>query len=92
MNNKRLFKGIIIGTLLPLIFGLLIKIIFYDYVTFAQILEHPKLMSPFLQWGIIANLLIFYIFMVKNKNEEQRGVVLPTMIYALLAMLLKYYF
>jgi len=91
MKNK-MFKGIIVGTVFPIIFGLLIKFIFFDYIPFSNLIDFPKLASPFLQYGIIANLLIFYIYMVKQKQEEQKGIVLPTLVYAFIAMILKYYF
>lgn len=91
MKNK-MYQGIIVGTIFPIIFGLLVKFIFFDYIPFSNLVDFPKLASPFLQYGIIANLLIFFIYKMKFKEEEQRGIVLPTLVYAFLAMLLKFYF
>lgn len=85
-----MIKGIIIGTILPIISSLLVKVIFYSYISFEQLLR-PQLLSTFIQFGIVANLLFFYYFMVKNKQEFQKGIVLPTLVYVLLTMYFKYF-
>lgn len=85
-----MIKGIIIGTILPIISIILVKIVFYNYIQFKQIFS-SHLLPSFLQYGIIANLLIFYYYMVKNKQEYQKGIVLPTLIYVILTMYFKYY-
>tara|TARA_B110000908_G_C10026530_1_gene345376 strand:+ start:158 stop:433 length:276 start_codon:yes stop_codon:yes gene_type:complete len=90
MNNTKMTKGIIIGTIIPIISSVLVKLIFYSYIPFKQILR-PHLFSTFIQFGIIANLLLFYYFMVKNKQEIQKGIVLPTLLYVILAMYMKYF-
>jgi len=92
MKNKRMLRAILIGTILPIFFGYLVKIIFYEYITITQLYTYPKMLSPFIQWGLIANLLLFYIYMTKNKQEEQKGIVLPSLIYAFLAILFKFFF
>lgn len=89
MSKNKMIKGIIIGTFLPVISSVIVKVIFYDYISFKQLLS-PHLLSTFIQFGIIANLLVFYYFMVKNNQEIQKGIVLPTLIYVLLTMYFKY--
>jgi len=89
MKNRMIF-GIIVGTIFPIVFGLLIKFIFFSSKTMEVIMYSNILKSNFLQFGIIGNLLLFYIYKIKNKKEEQKGIVLPTLIYALIAMMLKY--
>ena len=82
--------GIIVGTIFPLFFGTLINLIFFKYITLETIKMSSNLQSSFLQFGLIGNMLLFYIYMVKNKKEEQKGIVLPTLIYALIAIILKF--
>lgn len=89
MNNKKMINGIIIGTILPIIASIAVKFIFYNYISFKQFFT-PPLLSTFIQFGIIANLLVFYYFMVKNNQEIQKGIVLPTLIYVMLTMYFKY--
>jgi hypothetical protein len=91
MKNNNMIKGILLGTILPIIGMTLVKIIFYNYMSFGQIFK-PQLFASFIQFGIIANLLLFYYFMVKNKQDLQKGIVLPTLLYVMLTMFFKYYY
>lgn len=81
--------GITVGTIFPLVFGILVNLIFFRHVTLDHILSSSLLQSSFIQFGVIGNLLLFFIYMVSNKKEEQKGIVLPTLIYALVAIILK---
>ncbi len=92
MKKNKMMQGILIGTILPIIFGFLVKTIFYDYVTLEQLVNYPRMIAPFIQWGLIANLLLFYIYMIRNKQELQKGIVLPTLVYAFFAILFKFFF
>ena len=89
--KNRMYIGILVGTIFPLIFGTLVKLIFYKYIDFDVLISSSILKSTFLQFGIIGNLLLFYIYMIKNKKEEQKGIVLPTLIYFILALIFKFY-
>lgn len=90
MKNRLLF-GILLGTIVPFVFAVLVKVIFYSFIPFSNFVEYPHLFSPFLQWGIIANLLVFFYFLQKNDNEVQRGIVFPTVFYTMAVMLIKYF-
>lgn len=82
MNKQyqHILIGILIGFILPLIAGEVIRHLFYSYVTVENITAYPKLYSPFLQWGIVANLVLFFILMQLKKTAIQQGVVISTLI------------
>ena len=99
-QNKKLFAGILLGILIPIIGAFLLKNVlgyfpkfsYFKVVSWNDISNSNELVSTFIQFGILLNLITFFILKWKKRFQIQTGLVLPTMIFILLAMLLKFYF
>lgn len=98
-QNKDLGIGILLGILIPIIGSLLLKAVLgyfpkfssFRVVSWSDILQNTALLSTFIQFGVLLNLILFFILKWKKELQIQMGVVLPTMLYILFAMLLKFY-
>jgi len=99
-QNKNLFIGIAIGTIVPILSSLVLKYVlgnfarfsFFKVVSWNDIFLSNDLISTFIQFGVLVNLIVFFILKLKKWYQIQTGVVLPTMIYIFMAMLLKFFF
>ena len=98
-QNKNLFIGIAIGTIVPVLASLMLKYVlgnfarfsFFSVISWNDIFLSNDLISTFIQFGVLINLIVFFILKLKKMYQIQTGVVLPSLIYILLAMLLKFF-
>lgn len=90
-SRQHIIKGVALGTIIPAVVGLVIKLLFYDYIPFSNLYHYPQMLSPFIQWGIVGNMLLFFYAMQKKRTYLQQGIVIATLVYAFLAILFKFY-
>lgn len=96
-HNKQVLKGALIGTLVPIFSAITFKFVlsifprfrFFKIVELKDILNSSDLISTFIQFGIVGNLLIFFYYMQKANQLVQKGIVLPTLIFTILAIYFK---
>jgi hypothetical protein len=97
MANKplynRLLTGIVIGILLPTICVMLFYLVkhpaksFYDFLI---LVTQMNVMSPILSLCALPNLGVFYLFINREWWHSSRGIVLATLLWAILVFLVKF--
>ena len=93
LNN--IYFGLGVGICLPVISLIALHQIKYYYYTIAEfidLLNKVDVLTKILSLSVIPNLLIFFIFIWTNKLLSARGVLLSTIIYAILIFILKFLF
>jgi hypothetical protein len=61
-----------------------------DYIAFLKRITEMHLSSAFLSLSLLANLGIFFIFIHYKYDYSARGVLMATIIYAIIGFLLKF--
>ncbi len=86
--------GFLIGMLLPLLGFAVVYALWFngrDFSSVMSMLLHDKRISPkVLTLSLLANLIPFVIFNVKRLDYAMKGVVIATMLYALLIVLIMF--
>jgi len=94
MNKNVPVYGLLLGLLFPilgLIVTYLIKFSGASFGDFIQVLVHDhKAAALMLAFSLFANLVPFIYFTNKRLDQTAKGVLIATMLYALLIILLKY--
>ena len=96
MNKKKggsLKLGLILGILLPLLVMVvfyLVKFSSYPLEYFHEQLMNMKLFSKFVSICVYPNLLLFFIFIWRNRLYSARGVLGATILLAILDFILKF--
>lgn len=96
MSNKKwnsLKLGVLLGMLLPLLVmaGIFLwKFSFDNIQAIWQQFYQLKLFSKFLSVCVYPNLLLFFIFIWRNRLLSARGVLLATIILAFLVLIVKF--
>ncbi len=91
--KKEVFIGLIIGLIANLAGSYLYIYFFSDY-SFEETIENALMQDVFgniIALGAILNLFVFFIFLKKNQFYRARGVVLATVVAALIILITKFY-
>ncbi|MGY8933474.1 MAG: hypothetical protein ACKVIM_04780 [Flavobacteriales bacterium] len=91
--KKEVFIGLIIG-LLANIAGSYLYIYFFSVYNLEETIQHAlakDVLGNIIALGAILNLFVFFIFIKKNQIYRARGVVLATVISALIILIAKFY-
>ena len=95
--NKKKSGSLKLGLLLGLLFPLVVMVVFYlvkfssypiDY--FREQLMNMKLFSKFISICVYPNLLLFFIFIWRNRLLSARGVLGATILLALAVFIVKF--
>jgi len=84
--------GIIAGIILPLVSFIIFYFFRYRDVPFFEFLNtiySRRVLSPFLSLNILPNLIIFYLFIRKDYLLPARGVLLATLLFAVIVLIFK---
>tara|TARA_B110000090_G_scaffold62546_1_gene71639 strand:- start:267 stop:554 length:288 start_codon:yes stop_codon:yes gene_type:complete len=91
--KKEVFIGLIIG-LLANIAGSYLYVYFFSVYNLEETIQHAlakDVLGNIIALGAILNLFVFFIFIKKNQIYRARGVVLATVISALIILIAKFY-
>lgn len=94
MANKN--KEIIIGVVTAIfatIAGMYLSIELFsefDFETSIGMIQKGKLVSQMITLGAVANLFVFFVFLKKKQDLRAKGVLIATIITALITLLMKY--
>ena len=91
--KKEVFIGLLIGLIANLAGSYLYIYFFSDY-GLKETIKNALMQDVFgniIALGAILNLFVFFIFLKKNKFYRARGVVLATVVAALLILVTKFY-
>ncbi|MDP1747242.1 MAG: hypothetical protein Q8L90_16835 [Bacteroidota bacterium] len=86
--------GLLLGLITPFIAFMLYYFINYHYMTFRNFMNHMKLgntFTPIISLCVLTNLIVFYLFIYKNKYMGTRGVLASTFIWAAFILYLKFF-
>ena len=88
-----MYIGVIIGVLTAFLSLIVFYFIKFDHLSlleyFGTLFHNKRLLSPLLSLSGIPNLVVFYIFINKNKYKTARGIILSTFILVLAVVLVK---
>jgi hypothetical protein len=90
MDKKDLFIGFIIGVISTVIGTVLFLLLFTDFTTIndLKIIKQEGVLGKVMTLGAILNIFVFFILLQKKKELMARGVVLATLILAIVTMFL----
>jgi len=91
--KKEVFIGLFIG-LIANIAGSYLYIFFFSDYNFEETIKNALVQGVFgniIALGAILNLFVFFIFLKKNQFYRARGVVLATVIAAIVILVTKFY-
>lgn len=97
MTGKSSWNSLKLGVILGIAWPVLVMVLFYllkfsNYpldIFFDQLLE-LKLFSKFVSVCVVPNLLLFFIFIWKDRLYSARGVLLATIVLGFLIIILKF--
>lgn len=97
MANKplynRIITGLVLGILIPTISVMLFYLVkhpaesFYDFLV---LVTQMNIMSPILSLCALPNLAVFYFFINREWWQSSRGIILATLLWAILVFLVKF--
>ena len=91
--KKEVFIGLIIG-LLANIAGSYLYVYFFSVYNLEETIQHAltkDVLGNIIALGALLNLFVFFIFIKKNQIYRARGVVLATVISAIVILIAKFY-
>ena len=86
--------GLVLGFIAPLIGFIIYKFIKFKSLTLIEMFQWvkmtPNLITVFISVSLMANAVLFTIFINGHRDKTAKGIFLLTMIYAITAMIFKY--
>jgi len=86
--------GLVLGFIAPLIGFIIYKFIKFKSLTLVEMFQwvkmNPNLITVFISVSLMANAVLFTIFINGHRDKTAKGIFLLTMIYAITAMIFKY--
>lgn len=89
----KLLLGLVLGIITPLIVLLVYYQVNFYYIrvdTFLYETFMKRIFLPLLSLCVVGNLAVFFLFIQTDRYLSARGVVLATLIYAILVFILKF--
>lgn len=94
-DYSKFWWGFLPGIVLPPLFMVIYFFINVDpdisYVAFFKEMVKERIFPALVAVSAIVNLVIFYVFMQKEKWNAGKGVIMATMIYALIMLVFKFF-
>lgn len=91
MKVKSFLIGIFLGILTPLL-DLLLIVAFIKEGTLRNVINElilTRSMSGLISIAAVPNLLLFFVFLKRNRDETAKGILAATLIIALITVLIK---
>ncbi|MEO8763742.1 MAG: hypothetical protein ABI416_05620 [Ginsengibacter sp.] len=87
--------GLTLGLIAPLIGFMLFKIYKFNGLTLSEMLQwmkfNPNLISISISVSLMANAILFTIYINGHRDKTAKGIFILTVAYAIIAMIFKYY-
>jgi hypothetical protein len=95
LKRDSLALGIVLGLLAPLIGGGLYYVMaFADQITFTEFLSllkrYSKLLTGVSSIALVANALVFTLFINRHQDKTAKGVFVATLLYGIVVILIKF--
>jgi hypothetical protein len=90
MDKKDLFIGFLIGIVSTVIGTILFLLLFTDFsaINDLKIIKQEGILGKVMTLGAILNIFVFFILLQKKKELMARGVILATIILAIITLFL----
>ena len=90
MRKTDLLIGFLIGVLTTFIGTILFLVLFTEYRSLSDIelMRQEGILGKVVTIGAVLNILVFFLLLKKNKELMARGIILATIILALLTVIL----
>ncbi|MBS1737281.1 MAG: hypothetical protein JSS98_11850 [Bacteroidetes bacterium] len=87
--------GLSLGLIAPIIAMLIYKLYKLEGLSIAEMFQwfklNPNLVSGFISVSLLANAILFTIYINGHRDKTAKGIFVLTIIYAVVAMIFKYY-
>ena len=87
--------GLVLGLVAPIIAMLIYKMYKLQGLTITEMFQwfklNPNLVSGFISVSLLANAILFTIYINGRRDNTAKGIFVLTIIYAAVAMIFKYY-
>ena len=87
--------GLALGFIAPVLAFMLYKLYKFKGLTLTEMLQwmklNPNLISVSISVSLLANAILFTIYINGNRDKTAKGIFVLTIIYAIIAMVFKYY-
>ena len=87
--------GMALGLVAPIIGFMLFKLYKYNGLTLTEMLQwmkfNPNLITISISVSLMANAILFTIYINGHRDKTAKGIFILTVIYAIIAMIFKYY-
>ena len=87
--------GIALGIIAPMIGFLIYKLVKFKELSLPEMFQwlkmNPSLITVFISVSLLANAILFTIYINSNRDKTAKGVFIMTMFYAVIALVFKYW-
>ena len=87
--------GLALGLVAPVIGFMIFKLYKFNGLTLSEMLQwmkfNPNLISISISVSLMANAILFTIYINGRRDQTAKGIFVLTIIYAIIAMIFKYY-
>ena len=87
--------GLALGFIAPMLAFMLYKLYKFKGLTLTEMLQwmklNPNLISVSISVSLLANAILFTIYINGHRDKTAKGIFVLTLIYAIIAMVFKYY-
>jgi len=87
--------GIALGIIAPMIGFLIYKLVKFKELSLSEMFQwlkmNPSLITVFISVSLLANAILFTIYINGNRDKTAKGIFIVTMFYAVIALVFKYW-
>ena len=87
--------GIALGIIAPMIGFLIYKLVKFKELSLPEMFQwlkmNPSLITVFISVSLLANAILFTIYINSNRDKTAKGIFIMTMFYAVIALVFKYW-
>lgn len=94
-KKDNLIFGLALGLVAPVIGFMIFKLYKFNGLTLSEMLQwmkfNPNLISISISVSLMANAILFTIYINGRRDKTAKGIFVLTIVYAIIAMIFKYY-
>lgn len=87
--------GIALGIIAPMIGFLIYKLVKFKELSLPEMFQwlkmNPSLITVFISVSLLANAILFTIYINSTRDQTAKGIFIMTMFYAVIALVFKYW-
>ena len=87
-----LIKGVLLGIISPMILFVFVTVFYleYDLMSFIKNKVNNINLPKIISLSLLINLVLFFVKLKFNKDEQSRGILLSTFLYGVVIVILKF--